>query len=209
MITAHPSAPEGLVLHLATYSPGDFIAPCAVLCRNTAPLVSFAYSLLQRDIPCTILGRDIGAQLRKIVENMRAESLEDLETRLAAWLDRELARCDRDNVSPERICDQHACLRFFINGLDESSRTVASLLAKIDLMFTDDTTTTNRVILATIHRVKGLEWPLVFILDRSLIPSKYATLPWQRQQERNLLYVAITRAMQKLVYISSNCWKTS
>ncbi|MCJ1402795.1 hypothetical protein MMC11_006016 [Xylographa trunciseda] len=58
----------------------------------------------------------------------------------------------------------------------------------------------DRVIISTIHAAKGLEWPVVFI------PSAYeGSIPHSRaedaDEERRLLYVAMTRA-QALLYMS-------
>jgi DNA helicase-2/ATP-dependent DNA helicase PcrA len=209
MITSHPTSPDGLVATLGTYTPRTFQrpSPCAILCRNTAPLVAFAYGLLKQDIPCTILGRDIGAQLAAVVKKQRATSLEDLREKLGVWSAREAARAEAEGRSPERIADQYSCLMFFIRSLDEDSRSIASLLAKIDLMFTDTATARDRVVLSTVHKAKGLEYHTVFILDRSkYMPSRYAKLPWQQEQEKNLIYVAITRAQHTLYYITSDCW---
>lgn len=206
MITSHPSAREGSVKTLAHYTPEDFRPPCAILCRNTAPLVSLAYGLLHHDIPCRIAGKDLGAQLATIVRKQRAMTLPDLRERLATWFRREYDRAVDESKSPERISDQYQCLCVFMDGLDEDSQTVDSVLAKIDLMFSD-TGGPEKVVLSTIHRSKGLEWPLVFLLDWSLCPSKFATQPWQLAQERNLQYVAITRSQDALRYITSNSWK--
>lgn len=206
MIHPHPDAPEGSVTTLPFYSAITFPSTCAVLCRNNAPLVRHAYGLLHRDIPCRILGRDIGAALRSIVTKMHATTLEDLRDRLRLWHERETQRAISDGRSPERLDDQYNCLVFFIDGLDESARSPADLIAKIDLLF-DDSTAAGRVTLATIHKAKGLEWPTVFILDRQLSPSRFAKQPWQQIQERNLQYVAVTRAQEALVYIQSGCWK--
>jgi superfamily I DNA/RNA helicase len=209
MITSHPSSADGLSATLSTYTASTFQRPepCAILCRNTAPLVAFAYGLLKQDIPCTILGRDIGAQLAAVVKKQRATSLEDLREKLGVWSAREAARAEAEGRSPERIADQYSCLMFFIRSLDEDSRSIASLLAKIDLMFTDTATARDRVVLSTVHKAKGLEYHTVFILDRGkYMPSRYAKLPWQQEQEKNLIYVAITRAQHTLYYITSDCW---
>lgn len=208
IIRSHPDAPDGTVLRLSSYRPSDFPAGSAVLCRNTAPLVKLAYSLLQRDVPCRILGRDIGAQLAAIVKQMRASNLEEFREKLDKWYEREYSKAVAQDRSPERISDQFQCLVFFTMSLDEDSRSVASLLAKIDLMFGDSTTDFSKIVLlSTIHRAKGSEWRVVFILDPHLMPSRFAKQPWQLQQERNLQYVAITRSMDTLVYISSDRWK--
>lgn len=201
-------APDGEIRTLNEYTPDVFLPGFAVLCRNAAPLVSHAYSMLSRDIPCIILGRDIGANLIAIVRKMRAVNIEDLRQKLNVWSVREAKRAETENRSPESVYDQHTCLVYFIDSLDEDSQEVADVIAKIELMFTDDVTKkTGRVTLSTIHKAKGLEYPTVFILDRALIPSRYATTEPQKRQEKNLLYVAQTRAILNLYYINSDNWK--
>jgi superfamily I DNA/RNA helicase len=148
--------------------------------------------------------------LSSLVKKMRPINLQDLEEKLKIWRDREVEKCLRDDISPDRIYDQYECLCFFTSSLDEDSRSVDSLLAKIELMFTDDTngSSSSRVTLSTVHKAKGLEFPTVFLLDKEkYMPSRYAKQPWQIRQEYNLLYVAVTRAMEKLIYISSDSWK--
>jgi len=60
------------------------------------------------------------------------------------------------------------------------------------------------IILSTIHKAKGLENDRIFFLAPELIPSKYATQPWQYEQEQNLFYVAVTRAKHELIYVWGN-----
>lgn len=180
MIQHHPNAPRGTVRYLINYTDSDFTPGSAVLCRNIAPLVGLAYALLQRDIPCLILGRDIGAQLIALVRKLRATSLEDLERKLTTWAERESSKLAETGRSPERIYDQQECLQFFIHGLDESSRSVDDLIAKLTLMFSDNRfDAARKVTLCSIHKSKGLEFDKVFILDRpKLMPSRYAKQPF-------------------------------
>ena len=206
-IESHPSAPEGEVRYIAYYTPPDFPPFGVILCRNTAPLVGFAYSLLKRDVPCRILGRDIGANLISLVKKLRPINLDDFAEKLDKWLEREVEKALKEDRSPERLYDQAECLKFFVDSLDEDSRTVDSLLAKIELMFTDQPETT-RLTLSTVHKAKGLEFETVFILDfDKYMPSRWAQQDWQRVQEQNLIYVAVTRAKKTLIYINSECWK--
>lgn len=58
----------------------------------------------------------------------------------------------------------------------------------------------NRVTLMTVHAVKGLEFSYVFIagLEEGIFPHKNSYSPDELEEERRLMYVAITRAMKKL-----------
>jgi DNA helicase-2/ATP-dependent DNA helicase PcrA len=57
------------------------------------------------------------------------------------------------------------------------------------------------VTLGTIHAAKGLEWDAVVVagLVEGQLPSAYATTPEEIEEERRLLYVAVTRARKHLV----------
>ena len=54
--------------------------------------------------------------------------------------------------------------------------------------------------LATFHRAKGLEWESVYVvgLEEGLVPIVYAESSEARDEERRLLYVALTRASSEL-----------
>lgn len=58
--------------------------------------------------------------------------------------------------------------------------------------------------LATLHSAKGLEIPVVYLIDvnEELMPYKKAVLDADLQEERRMFYVGVTRAKEKL-YISS------
>ena len=60
--------------------------------------------------------------------------------------------------------------------------------------------TMDAVTLATIHSAKGLEWESVFVvgLSEGLVPISYAKSAAAIDEERRLLYVAITRARRRL-----------
>ena len=70
--------------------------------------------------------------------------------------------------------------------------------------------TTSRLTMMTVHAAKGLEFPVVFVvgLEENLFPSPFCQNESELEEERRLLYVAITRAEQEcyLTYAKSR-WK--
>ncbi|MBQ7374205.1 MAG: UvrD-helicase domain-containing protein [Clostridia bacterium] len=66
---------------------------------------------------------------------------------------------------------------------------------------TDDINESDCVTLATVHSVKGLEYPCVFVcgLDMDIFPlQRTMDKPDELEEERRLMYVAITRAKERL-----------
>ena len=60
--------------------------------------------------------------------------------------------------------------------------------------------TKDRVTLSTMHSAKGLEYPVVFVVDANEgnVPHHKAGLPADIEEERRLFYVALTRAKDRL-----------
>ena len=58
----------------------------------------------------------------------------------------------------------------------------------------------DRLILSTIHQTKGMEWPAVIIvgLNEGTLPHQRAIDDGDVEEERRLLYVGMTRAMDEL-----------
>jgi superfamily I DNA/RNA helicase len=152
-----------------------------------------------------VLGRDIGQGLISLVKKMKASSITDLISKLQSYRQRELKRAQAkgDEEKIAVLDDKLETLQVFI---DEAGRiSVETLIRQIESLFDDDGLGRQRITLATVHKSKGLEWDRVFILDaHKLMPSKWARQPWQRQQEKNLQYVAATRAKSELYYVASD-----
>jgi DNA helicase-2/ATP-dependent DNA helicase PcrA len=59
------------------------------------------------------------------------------------------------------------------------------------------------LVLSTVHSAKGMEWDTVYLLNvvDGSFPNEFATRPEQIDEERRLLYVAMTRARNELQLI--------
>lgn len=197
-IKAHDGAPEGEVhttpkpLEECDVKPGDF-----VLCRLSAPVVQAAYSLLRAGIPAVVRGRDIGTGLVRLLEKLKATSIDDAQSRLNKWEEAEIKKAKDDEAKQASAMDRAETLRLFLNMSDS----LDDFRARIERMFSNDNNE-GVVVCSTIHKAKGLEAERVFLIDRDKMPHKSARQPWQIQQEMNLIYVAITRAKRFLQYVT-------
>jgi hypothetical protein len=177
----------------------------AILCRNNAPLMSMAFKLIRNGVGCQMLGRDIGRGLIQLTNKLAKEDATPIDRFgiiLTDWLAKEtaiaIANDKPDRV--EKLTDQAECLRVTIEG--STPTTAGDLRSVLQRVFSREN---GQVILSSIHRAKGLEWPLVVHLDPWRIPSKQARMadeagdPAPLQQEYNLKYVAETRTKHTLI----------
>ncbi len=89
---------------------------------------------------------------------------------------------------------------------DNPDLTIANFLESVALVSdTDDITDGNYISIGTVHAVKGLEFDNVFIvgLEEGIFPNARASEKNTIEEERRLMYVAITRAKKKCFAISS------
>ena len=92
---------------------------------------------------------------------------------------------------------------------DNPNTTLADYLSSVTLSSdTDDINNDNSVVIATIHAAKGLEYKCVFIagLDEKILPIARSLEgnEDELEEERRLLYVAITRAKERLYLLRAN-----
>ncbi len=196
-------APEGRVSHPEAWNVADFGDSDMVVCRNTAPLISLVYRCISRGVPATVMGRDIGRGLINLIKKLagRGQMADDLprfEKRLADWSQKEIERAlaKGDDTKAQSIDDKRASLEAIVEFSEANS--VTDLINSTERLFSDDA---HGTVLSTVHKAKGLEADRVFILEPHLMPSPWARQEWQMQQEENIIYVAVTRAHEELVYL--------
>lgn len=205
-IEAAPSAPEGSVRSIGYdefLTRNDLNGSAAVLCRVNKPLVSLAFALIRRRIPCRIEGRDIGNKIKKLITRWKVKSLDGLEDKLEKYLAKETTKllAKKEETKLAEVEDAVDTVRVIIDQCrKEKKMTVNDAVAYVEDMFSDNVT--NMLVLSSIHKSKGREWERVFWYDRAnTCPSKWARQQWQQVQERNLMYVAATRAKSDLIEI--------
>ena len=184
-----------------------------VLCRTNAPLVDLYNRYLKLGKKSYIVGKDIGSNMKTIIESMNMTEVnwgniekdglfirlyDDLfETRNKIMAESNVSKEDAINSRQfQDKLDMINALRAMANGINS----VDELLGKIDVVFPKKVQKEG-IKLSTIHKSKGLECENVYIACKSLMPSKNATTKWEKRQEKNLMYVAYTRAKNKLGFL--------
>lgn len=201
-IQAADAAQEGEVLK-ADEMPKDLAVGDAILCRNTAPLISQAYRLIREGKPAKVEGRQIGEGLKALAGRWRVKTIAALLNRLEDYEAREVqkAMAKGNEQKVEEVKDRVTTLSEICKACIEAGKTLlADVMLFIDNLFADGAD--NVIILATYHRSKGREWDRVLLLEHSSrCPSRAAKQPWQKAQEANLAYVAFTRAKKTLTFV--------
>lgn len=195
-IEAAPGAAEGAVTDMAKWDLKEFQANDLIICRVTRPLIAVAYKLMKARIPAYIMGREIGAGMVSLIKKLNAKGIDNLIERLTIYTNREVekAKAKKQEAKAASVQDKTDCILFLIESLKETDRTVPELIRVIENLFSDKA---NAVVLATIHKAKGLEARRVFWIDRGF-KCFQPKQRWQQQQETNLCYVAASRAKEEL-----------
>jgi DNA helicase II / ATP-dependent DNA helicase PcrA len=189
-LAAAPSAPTGIVRHTLTEelraeaAPGDM-----VLSRTNAPLVALCYRWIASGRRAVIQGRDIGSGLIAWIKGIGAGSVGQLMRQIGEWHRLEVARLTEAERPTQSVDDKAECL----TALCEGCATVDAVIEKCERLFADGGGD-GAILLSSTHRAKGLEAERVWILR-----DTYCR--WPGAEEDNLLYVAITRSKQELIYV--------
>lgn len=204
-IEAAPEAPEGEVIKLDGL-PEELRPTDAVLCRNTAPLITTAYGLIKRGIACKVEGRDIGVGLLRVVDRWKSIKtisafLDKLEDYRHRECQKALAKGKDSKVQViNDLCDTLVAICDAVKL--KGQHNVSNVRDFINDLFSDDVTAQGMLTLCTYHRSKGREWPRVMLLEHAKrCPSPWAKKDWELLQEDNLAYVAYTRAQHTLAFI--------
>ena len=167
-----------------------------VLCRYNAPLVSAFYDLITQGKSAYILGRDMHKGLvnyvKKITKHNNMSSVEFMNLLTVDFRVNHSKLVDTDKQNQANtLSDKFECVKIFALKAD----TVGGIIAEIERLF--NSKSKGDIQLSTVHKAKGLEADNVFILATERMPHPKAT---NMQEERNICYVAITRAKKNLYY---------
>lgn len=176
-----------------------------IICRLNKPLIKLAYILFAASVPCHVEGREIGRGLLKLISKFEGSCsrVSDLIESLNKYKFEKtstLLKAGKD-MQAQALTDQIESIEAIAESAVRPDASFWELKEKINQLFRDGG---DELTLCTCHKSKGREWDRVHLYGReTYMPSPYAKKEWQKQQERNLIYVAVTRAKQTLIEVSA------
>jgi DNA helicase-2/ATP-dependent DNA helicase PcrA len=187
-IEAAPNAEEGTVRNNVSEMEmkksavaGDFI-----LSRTNAPLIGLCMAFIKDGKPANIQGRDIGANLTGMIKKSKAKSIKDFLDYVEAYRTRECERLSSKGRDTTAVEDKADCLI----ALCEGATSLTEVVQAIEKLFSDKDDS-NKILLSTTHKAKGMERDTVWALGNTYRPKKGS-------EEANLWYVCVTRAKKTL-----------
>ena len=170
---------------MSNAGPGDLI-----LSRTNAPLVGYCLQFLKAGRRANIMGRDMGSSLSYMIKRSKMFNVNSFLLWLEEWKNLEIKRLSDKKKDYQHITDRYECMIAFCEGTND----LGVVKDNIKKMF-DDKEDSSIITLATCHRFKGMERPTAFILRDTFKPDKGT-------EERNIYYVAITRAKTHLYIVN-------
>lgn len=205
-IYARNNAPLGVIKYntdLQDIQEGDM-----VLCRNRMPLLKVYTELVNDNKKCYINGKDVGNQLLDFIKPIKKEIIGnvsnkdsiiyELYKKLFTIRDTIVENYDID-IEDATLHENVMNLYDIIKSIEVISKpsniiTKDDLIKRIDEIFNNNS---EGICISTIHKAKGLEATNVFLYGHSYLLKEMDS----DDQERNLLYVAYTRAKDNLYFL--------
>jgi superfamily I DNA/RNA helicase len=199
----------------------------AIIGRMNKPLVEAAMDFISRDIAFEIVGKDLGADLTKLIEQITERQYVDLpsfEVMMAEYMEQQEAKLGKKLRHKEKLTklrDTIECLQNILSHVrvpdgqggvtyvDKSTKRtlgdtydfynyIKSRFSGSDPEALKNKDPKSYITLTTAHSSKGLEFDRVIIADIDNFPIAHAQSPEELEQEANLKYVAATRAKVQL-----------
>ena len=178
------------------------------------------YETLKNNIGKKELDRTTASEFVSLIEDCRKKkdnlSLSELMDYVADKSGyKELLRCDEDEDRLENYEELIHSIKLYEEANVENDISLTTYLQEIALLTNlDIKDKSDSVKMMTIHQAKGLEFPYVFVvgLSEGIFPS-LKSIRYRRQnaeeEERRLMYVAVTRAEKKLFLTESEGYNVS
>lgn len=190
-----------------------------LLSRTNAPLIRAFFQLARRKVPVKFIGKDYGAMLAHRIKGWQfkhdnavaaghtygeftAITMLEKNDDWLAQMKKMRTTDEKKGQVTDRMKDEHATIIALTDGLDSKLDSAESIKEILKRCYSfspeeakDDKNTDKFVTLSSVHRFKGLERDKVFVLTDTFDAGS------ENIEESNLMYIAITRSKDSLIYV--------
>jgi DNA helicase-2/ATP-dependent DNA helicase PcrA len=182
------------------------VADHSLIISRTGAVASFlGRELLRNNRNVCFLGKDLAKTIKKIINNagnMEGDSFTMNQLRVNLTRERiELLEAENNRKRPrasvlDRIEEVYGYCSMMVEGCSRYDQ----VMDNIDQRFNNP----DGIRLGTVHSAKGLEAENVYICAPrgAEMPHKKAKKGWEIQQEYNLIYVALTRGIDTVTWVT-------
>lgn len=190
-----------------SHQPGFKWSDIAILARTNSQLIVFQNSLKALGIPAFLAGETnylSNPEIRTLLSSLERSTSNLVGTSLYTWLEEVITQLFENYAESSSATDNLTFFlqlaKEFLSASPSSDSRALSIWLKSEAQNAKEESASDAVSLTTFHKAKGLEWKSVFIvgLEDGYVPISRAESKESLEEERRLLYVAITRAQKEL-----------
>lgn len=219
-IQARPNAPEGKIITIEKSEIINYVKPGdMIISRKNKWFAPLLLQLASRGIPIYIEDKEMVESIKKTIKAQKVtgcsglqhkfeEVLKSFRERISALINKAQDSDIDINEASEKVNSINTKLdniNFTMSLLNpymekHGHATVDQFLTYLDKVL-NTTPGKNCVRICSVHKAKGLEAPNVFVLNQARVCNDFRMSPEQREQEVNLAYISVTRAMENLYLV--------
>lgn len=169
-----------------------------VISRYNSTLIAPCLRLISQGVKANIKGMEFGESLKFLIGTLGAFDIPQLKHELEIWKNIQIEKAQERDENIQPIMDKYDCITTLIYA--SKAKNIDQLKYYIDEIFSENN---PEISFSTVHKAKGLEANNVFIVMPSLMPCIHAEKDWEIEQEKNIQYVAFTRAKQNMYMVES------
>lgn len=173
-----------------------------VLARRNQELINPLFALIRRAVPVQVLGMPLRTWAGNVVRRLAQYKTGTVRQRIERFAEEERRALERDHIMSvhlgTKLAEHREDVRLawaLAHGARYRYGNVA--LEQLEQLVTETfTRKKHTVVLSTIHKAKGREADHVYVLN----PEWFHV---SKEEEANLLFVAVTRAKQSITFVSA------
>lgn len=221
-IQARPNAPEGSIKTITKQDIVKYVKPGdMIISRKNKWFAPLLLQLATQGIPVYIEDKEMVESIKKNIRAQKVTGCSGLKhkfTEIYQTYQKNISNLIKKSQSADNDMDIND-ISVKINSINSRLDTITFTMSLLDpymakhtnalvdqfLVYLDKILNTTPgkdcVRICSVHKAKGLEAPNVFVLNEAKVCNDFRMSKEQREQEVNLAYISVTRAMENLYLV--------